>query len=202
MLVVDAANVVGSRPDGWWRDRAAAAARLVAQLAALRPPPDAQLDVPGPDVPGPDVLGPDVPGLDAAAVRGVVVVLEGRARDGHPEGVHGGGRVQVRHAPGSGDELLAELAAPGVVLVTADRALAARARARGASVVGPRRLLDRLAPAAGARSAAPAPVELDAAQGQQHGQQPSADDGAVGDVEAGPDLEVQEVDDGSPPRSR
>lgn len=28
LLVVDAANVVGSVPDGWWRDRAAAAERL------------------------------------------------------------------------------------------------------------------------------------------------------------------------------
>lgn len=28
LLVVDAANVVGSVPDGWWRDRAGAAERL------------------------------------------------------------------------------------------------------------------------------------------------------------------------------
>lgn len=28
LLVVDAANVVGSVPDGWWRDRASAAERL------------------------------------------------------------------------------------------------------------------------------------------------------------------------------
>lgn len=32
-LVVDAANVVGSVPDGWWRDRAGAARRLVERLA-------------------------------------------------------------------------------------------------------------------------------------------------------------------------
>ena len=30
--VVDASNVIGSRPDGWWRDRAGAARRLVEQL--------------------------------------------------------------------------------------------------------------------------------------------------------------------------
>ena len=36
VLVVDAANVVGSRPDGWWRDRAGAAARLLGGLAGLR----------------------------------------------------------------------------------------------------------------------------------------------------------------------
>src|ERR1700761_4688285 len=27
-IIVDGANVVGSRPDGWWRDRAGAAGRL------------------------------------------------------------------------------------------------------------------------------------------------------------------------------
>jgi predicted RNA-binding protein with PIN domain len=30
--VVDAMNVIGSRPDGWWRDRAGAVARLVGQV--------------------------------------------------------------------------------------------------------------------------------------------------------------------------
>jgi 8-oxo-dGTP diphosphatase len=34
-VVVDGANVMGSRPDGWWRDRAGAAARLHAELARL-----------------------------------------------------------------------------------------------------------------------------------------------------------------------
>src|SRR5215472_15792495 len=34
-IIVDAANVMGSRPDGWWRDRAGAAARLHGQLAEL-----------------------------------------------------------------------------------------------------------------------------------------------------------------------
>lgn len=31
-LVVDAMNVIGSRPDGWWRDRAGAIERLAKQL--------------------------------------------------------------------------------------------------------------------------------------------------------------------------
>src|SRR6185369_8713531 len=34
LLVVDSANVVGSVPDGWWRDRAGAARRLRDALAA------------------------------------------------------------------------------------------------------------------------------------------------------------------------
>jgi len=33
VLIVDGANVVGSRPDGWWRDRAGAAHRLHDQLS-------------------------------------------------------------------------------------------------------------------------------------------------------------------------
>ncbi len=115
VVLVDAANVVGSRPDGWWKDRAGAAERLVSALG-------------------------DLPGhrLADAVVRRVVVVLEGPARAGAPEG---GSVVEVRHARGPGDDLLAELCAPGTVLVTADRALAQRAREAGADVVGPRRLL-------------------------------------------------------------
>jgi hypothetical protein len=35
-LLVDIANVMGSRPDGWWRDRKAAAARLLDQLEPLK----------------------------------------------------------------------------------------------------------------------------------------------------------------------
>src|SRR3954465_1344313 len=31
---VDAMNVIGSRPDGWWRDRAGAARRLIAAVRA------------------------------------------------------------------------------------------------------------------------------------------------------------------------
>src|SRR4029077_2720210 len=34
-IVVDVANVMGSRPDGWWRDRAGAAVRLHAEIAQL-----------------------------------------------------------------------------------------------------------------------------------------------------------------------
>ena len=35
VLVVDAANVVGSRPDGWWKDRAAASRRLHERLLVV-----------------------------------------------------------------------------------------------------------------------------------------------------------------------
>lgn len=119
VLLVDVANVVGSRPDGWWRDRAGAARRLCDRVQEAS-------------------RAGRLPGT-------VVLVLEGAARAGVPAGRDGD--VQVVHAPGSGDDTLAELAARATgqaTLVSADRALAARVRAPGAGVVGPRWLLDRL----------------------------------------------------------
>ncbi|HEX7744396.1 MAG TPA: hypothetical protein VF462_03920, partial [Micromonosporaceae bacterium] len=55
LLAVDAANVIGARPDGWWRDRPAAARRLrdrldgvaAANFAGLPPPVDTVLVVEG-----------------------------------------------------------------------------------------------------------------------------------------------------------
>lgn len=118
-LLVDAANVVGSRPDGWWRDRAGAAARLVARLAAL---------------PGAEI--------DGTVIGHVTAVLEGRARAGAPADDRGA--VRVVHAPGNGDEALVALCGPGVLLVTADRELRIRAEQAGAHVTSPRRLLAAL----------------------------------------------------------
>jgi uncharacterized protein YaiI (UPF0178 family) len=117
VLIVDAANVVGSRPTGWWRNRPGAARQLTARIrqAADR-------------LPGP-----------------VVVVLEGQARDGEAPGTVDG--VEVVHAPGSGDDTIVALADGGdepALVVTADRGLAERVRRTGGDVVGPSWLLDRL----------------------------------------------------------
>lgn len=135
MLIVDAANVVGSRPDGWWRDRPGAAARLIARV--------------GEAVAAGRLSGPACP---------VTVVLEGRARDADPPPLEG---VSVLRAPGSGDDTIVALASESsaasasvasasgdvdreVIVVTADRALAGRVRAAGAGVWPPGRLLDIL----------------------------------------------------------
>jgi len=129
VLVVDGANVVGSRPDGWWRDRPGAAATLHARLVA------------------------------APEVGRVVLVLEGRARDGVPMG--GDGRVVVAHASGSGDDAIVEEADAAVAagrlttVCTADRALADRVRAVGADIERPGSLLDRLDAAARGRTVDP-----------------------------------------------
>lgn len=76
----------------------------------------------------------------------MVVVLEGRAREGVPDGVADG--VAVLHAVGSGDDTLIDVVSnvsdQVVTLVTADRELRRRAEALGAEVVGPGWLLELL----------------------------------------------------------
>ena len=116
VLIVDGANVVGSRPTGWWRDRAGAAQRLHQAIAAA----DLDYDV-------------------------IVLVLEGEAKRGQPAGedgalhtVHASGSGddaivdQVQTRSGDGNE---------VVVVTADRALRDRVAAAGGSSIGPSWLL-------------------------------------------------------------
>jgi hypothetical protein len=117
MLLVDAANVIGSRPNGWWRDRAGAARDFVEQVReAVR---------------------------SGRLIAPVLVVLEGAARKGVAEGVVDG--VAVVHAPGSGDDTLIEVAASAgsqVTLVTADRELLMRAKEVGADSASPRWLIN------------------------------------------------------------
>ncbi|TVR36828.1 MAG: NTP pyrophosphohydrolase [Nitriliruptor sp.] len=122
LVLVDAANVMGSRPDGWWRDRVAAVNRLLDELQAWA------IGHPG----------------------DVVVIVEGVVCDGIHEGVHGG--VEVRHATRKGidaaDDRIVELVRAAshleVEVVTADRELRRRVVALGAQVTGPRSLFDRL----------------------------------------------------------
>ncbi len=50
-LIVDGNNVIGARPDGWWRDRPGAVRRLLARLQRLDEPVVLVLDVPQADLP-------------------------------------------------------------------------------------------------------------------------------------------------------
>ncbi|GGX51133.1 PIN domain-containing protein [Streptomyces fructofermentans] len=115
LVIVDAANVVGSVPDGWWRDRRGAAERLRDLLV-----PYAAEGLPG--RPGPLEL---------------VLVVEGAAR-----GVESVPGVRVDPAPGSGDDRIVELVREAAdrprLVVTADRELRARVTESGAEVTGPR----------------------------------------------------------------
>lgn len=123
LIVVDAANTVGSVPDGWWRDRRGATERL---RDALVPLAGRGLDA-----------GPGVPDWATRPPLDVVLVVEGAAR-----GVGSVPGVGVRAAPGSGDDLITELAASAgdrrCLVITADRELRARVGAHGALCAGPR----------------------------------------------------------------
>jgi hypothetical protein len=120
--VVDVANVIGARPDGWWRDRAGAADRLHRRILGLLAAPPAD-------------VAPALPGR-------IVLVLEGAARDAAApdETAAGPGTtLAVVHAAAGGDDAIVEVArtaAEPVLVVTSDRGLRARVQALGATAVG------------------------------------------------------------------
>ena len=165
-IIVDGANVVGSRPDGWWRDRAGAATRLRDELAPLvtRGITELPADLSPAEAAGDDGPGDNGAGDDARARRDhassgkrdraadgrtgmrwlpdVVMVVEGGARPAATDS--GGSPVRVVAAQGSGDDTIAALAAQIAgrrVVVTADRELRQRCVAAGAAVAGPGWLL-------------------------------------------------------------
>ncbi len=116
VLVVDGANVVGSRPDGWWRDRAGAAARLHGRLAVA----DTSYDE-------------------------IVLVLEGQAKAGVPRGRDSHLRT-VHAAKDGDSSIIKEAAAArnrgsDVVVITADRALGQRVESLGCRTMSPSWLL-------------------------------------------------------------
>jgi hypothetical protein len=120
-LIVDGSNVMGSRPDGWWRDRPAARTRLTVEI-------DEAAD-----------------GLCSRLLddphAGVVVVHDGRPVEMQVLRVH-------TDFAGHADDLIAGLAGPGDVVVTSDRELVRRVEAEGATAVGSGRLLALLRAAA------------------------------------------------------
>ncbi len=119
VLVVDAANVVGSRPDGWWKDRAGAARRLHERLLIADTSYDQVVLV-----------------VEGAAKAGVRAGRDGHVRTVHAKG-HGDDTIldQARAAAERGDR---------VAVVTADRMLRARVQGVGAVALGPSWLLDQI----------------------------------------------------------
>ncbi len=133
-VVVDAANVVGSVPDGWWRDRVGATQRLLGRIAGLagRGVPAAALEL-----------------AEQVWFPGWTVVVEGRAR-----GAADQPGIAVIRAEGAGDDTIAaeaeRLCDAGrtVLVVTSDRGLAGRVAEAGAAVRPAGWLLDLLGPVA------------------------------------------------------
>jgi hypothetical protein len=110
VLLVDIANVMGSRPDGWWRDRAAAATRLLIGLAPLN---GAEASLPA--------------GLGPVRITEIRAVVEGAAKR-----AEGPEAVVLVPADTDGDSKIVEesirLTASGMtpLVVTADRGLRRR----------------------------------------------------------------------------
>ena len=119
-LIVDGNNVMGSRPDGWWRDRAASAARLADAISAW-----------------------------ADGSRPVIVVFDGSAPAGYVAPSRIDVRFAARGGRDAADDLIAELVAgaddpAGIVVVTSDAGLAERVRMQGAHVRGARGFRDEI----------------------------------------------------------
>lgn len=122
-IVVDAANVVGPVPDGWWKDRVGAASRLRARLEELAVPADA-LELAG------DVWFPEVS-----------MVVEGQARGIDTDSSTVASTVAVVRAEAAGDDaIVAEVErrvaeTRTVVAVTSDRELRERVERAGAAQI-------------------------------------------------------------------
>jgi predicted RNA-binding protein with PIN domain len=99
-------NVVGSRPDGWWRDRRGAMRRLVERL-------DRYAEETGDEV---------------------TVVFDGAPFEVDAE--HVDVRFAKRRGPNAADDDIAEIAGPGLTVVTSDSDLERRVTERGAEIVG------------------------------------------------------------------
>lgn len=133
VVIVDVANVMGSVPDGWWKDRAGAASRLAARVARL-----ADRGVAA------DRLG--LPGTTWWPRFDVVVEGKARAIPAPPDAP----RVQIVRAPRVGDDQIVETAEVDldagelVIVVTSDRGLRERITAVGGKIQGTRWLLDQL----------------------------------------------------------
>ena len=140
---VDGNNVMGSRPDGWWRDRAAAQRRLVADLEVAARGSGREWTV---------VFDGAPPGALPSGNRGDASAPAQGDAGASPDG------VRVEHAKRKGvnaadDRIVEALVAlpegADAVVYTSDRGLRERAAALGARVEGAGALLRRIAAARG-----------------------------------------------------
>lgn len=114
MWIIDAYNVLGARPDGWWRNRALALARLLDAVAAWRPEGDE-----------------------------VIVMIDGWPHAEVPERVWKGLDIRYAHrrGPDGADRAIADLVRgaddpAGMTVVTSDSRLRSEVLDGGAAVEG------------------------------------------------------------------
>ena len=124
-MLVDVANVMGSRPDGWWRDRALGTQRTIDDIGIVA----GRATTPG-----------------GALVQMVNAVVEGAGRGARSDDPSVA-VVPATQVPGctTADDYIATRAAPGDVVVTADAEVREIAKRRGARVMGPGGLWDMVA---------------------------------------------------------
>ncbi len=124
-LIVDGNNVMGAAADGWWRDRAGAARRLLGRVQCYASATGASIEL---------VFDVALPDVGEGVHDGVVVRYATRSgRDAADDRIRD---LLDSHAPA---------ATKGrIEVVTSDRALAASVRDRGASVSGAGTFLTRL----------------------------------------------------------
>ena len=122
-IIVDGNNMIGTRPNGWWRDRAGATRKLVVALQQCARRTGAR----------------------------IAVVFDGNQLEDVPEGVHDG--VLVAYAQRRGrdaaddrivDEVAGDAEPSSLTVVTSDRVLSQRVRRLGAATERPMRLADEL----------------------------------------------------------
>lgn len=129
-IIVDLANLIGSVPDGWWKDRAGATAQRLAQIAewALS-----------------GMSGESLGLTEKLWYPQVVVVIEGQAREAHDEA-----GIEVVRASGSGDDAIVDTvrvmrdAGRPVTVVTSDRGLVERVEVLGSRTKSVTWLRDQL----------------------------------------------------------
>ena len=119
--VVDGMNVIGSRPDGWWRDRPGARRALVQEMAGW------------------------------AAGHDVTVVFDGRPSAGEAEAAAAArvSARFAPGGPNAADDAIVEMvrvdpSPDSLVVVTSDAALVRRVEAHGAGVIGAKAWRDLL----------------------------------------------------------
>jgi predicted RNA-binding protein with PIN domain len=120
--IVDAMNVIGTRPDGWWKDRQGARVRLVEQLERWATPDGHQVTV--------VFEGPTSPPIHSSAIR-----------------IHHAPKATANSAD---DEIIRIVCADDspqeINVVTSDATLADRAHTAGAGVFAAARFRDLIDP--------------------------------------------------------